>query len=81
MLHARPDYSRIQDPWNKIPQDEPVFIIRAQDKVGAAAVRAWAELNNNVGGDLEATRLAYEQADRMDAWPVKKTCDLPTDSR
>lgn len=27
MLHARKDYMRIQDPENKIPQDEPVFLL------------------------------------------------------
>lgn len=26
MLHARDDYNRIQDPENKIPENEPVFI-------------------------------------------------------
>lgn len=30
MIHARPDYNRIQDPENKIPEDEPVFLLRAK---------------------------------------------------
>jgi hypothetical protein len=33
MLHARKDYQRIQDPKNLIPSDEPVFLMRAQDKL------------------------------------------------
>lgn len=78
MHHNRDDYNkRIQDSEGKIPGDEPVFLIRAQDKVGASAVRAWAELNKMVGGDQKLTDRAYEQADRMDAWPTKKTADHP----
>jgi hypothetical protein len=49
MIHARADYNRIQDPANKIPQDEPVFLLRGQDKVAAATVRVWAVLNDEAG--------------------------------
>lgn len=45
MIHARKDYDRIQDPDGKIPIDEPVFLIRGQDPVGADAVMKWAELH------------------------------------
>ena len=34
MIHARDDYNRIQDPAGKIPADEPVFLLRAQDELG-----------------------------------------------
>jgi len=77
MKHARVDYDRIQDPARKIPDDEPVFLIRGQDKVGAQTVRAWAELHENAGGDPELSKLAREQADRMDAWGYKKPADRP----
>lgn len=37
MVHARKDYQRFQDPLNSrekgIPKDEPVFLLRAQDKL------------------------------------------------
>jgi len=75
MNHAREDYDRIQDPEGKIPEDEPVFLIRGQDRVGAHAVRHWAFLNEYAGGDPELSRLAREHADRMDAWPKKKYAD------
>jgi len=75
--HARPDYNRIQDPLQRIGADEPVFLIRAQDAVSGEAVRAWANLNDAVGGSPEASALARRHADLMDAWPVKKRCDLP----
>ncbi len=44
MIHARPDYNRIQDPDNLIPDDEPVFLLRAKDRTAPAAVDAWANL-------------------------------------
>jgi hypothetical protein len=75
MKHARPDYERFQDPEGKIPADEPVFLIRGQDQVSGDAVRAWAKLNEERGGDPELTRRAVEHAARMDAWPKKKAAD------
>lgn len=87
MIHARDDYNRIQDPAvdnpsmlgagsTPIAEDEPVFLIRAQDQVSAEAVRYWAYLNETSGGDYEASRLARQQANAMDAWPNKKLADL-----
>lgn len=76
MRHARADYMRIQDPENKIPEDEPVFLIRGQDKISGQAVRAWADLNDNAGGDPELSKRAREQAELMDKWPNKKPADL-----
>lgn len=76
MKHARPDYNRIQDPDNKIPEDEPVFLIRGQDMVSGDAVRAWADLNINSGGDPELSKRAREHAKLMDKWPNKKKADL-----
>lgn len=77
MLHARPDYQHIQDPSGKIPKDEPVFILRAQDVNAPATLRFWAEQVGKSGGDQAIAQLARDQADRMDAWPVKKSPDLP----
>jgi len=76
MKHARADYDRIQDPDGKIPADEPVFLIRGQDRVAASTVLVWAMLNEAAGGDPRATKLARRQAQRMAAWPHKKLADL-----
>ena len=79
MIHARDDYNRIQDPAGKIADDEPVFLIRAKDKVSAAAVRAWAELHKAAGGDPMISQNAYDQADQMDEWQSEhgsKSADL-----
>lgn len=80
MLHARPDYQdRIQDADGLIPDDEPVFILRAQDKTASAVVRFWAALN--VNGDPIAVQMAQDHADKMDRWPKKKTADVPHTAR
>jgi hypothetical protein len=76
MLHARSDYSRIQDPDGKIPNDEPVFLLRGQDKHAAAVVRFYAFLVAQDGGDPEVVSRAHDQADRMDAWPKHKAPDI-----
>lgn len=76
MKHAREDYNRIQDLEGKIPEDEPVFLIRGQDEVGATIVFIWALLNQLVGGDRRLTELAMFQSDRMVKWPKKKKADL-----
>lgn len=78
MKHAREDYNRIQDPAGLIPADEPVFLIRGQDAVGATAVRGWAHLHHVNGGSDTLYESAMRHADAMEAWPKKKRADLST---
>lgn len=75
MKHARSDYND-DDLTLRIPHNEPVFLIRAQDVVSGDAVRAWANLHDLAGGDPKLSRLAREHADLMDSWPKKKRADL-----
>lgn len=73
MIHARKDYNRIQDPSGIIPEDEPVFLLRAQDKTAAQIVRLWARAQrNNPQGNIDIVKHAERHADLMDAWPKKK---------
>jgi hypothetical protein len=74
MKHAREDYDRIQD--KIIPRDEPVFLLRGQDKASADTVRFWARRNLELGGDIKISVLAEEQAFRMEHWHIKKVADL-----
>lgn len=76
MLHARPDYNRIQDPAGIIPADEPVFLLRAQDKHAASFLRLYARTIRSEGGDAELADMADRHAARMDAWPKKKSPDF-----
>lgn len=77
MKHARKDYNRIQDPESIIPFDEPVFLVRGQDILGASTARFWAdeaELTQKV--DPEMISLVRGLADEMEDWPKKKVPDL-----
>jgi hypothetical protein len=54
-----------------IGRDEPVFLIRAQDKAGPGAVRAWAEIAQ-VSGAAGCSPRMYQEAlavaDNMERW-------------
>jgi hypothetical protein len=71
MKHARADYNRIQDPDGKIGADEPVFLLRAQDKSAPEAVRFWADRNAINGGSAELSYLAGNQAAAMEDWQTQ----------
>lgn len=84
MFHARVDYSRIQDPAGKIPADEPVFLLRGQDRFAAQAVRDYANAveadamrNGTMTYDTRIlVRASREQAERMHDWAPKKFPDI-----
>ena len=81
MKHARQDYDRIQDPSGLIPEDEPVFLLRAQDKVAPDIVRKWAARAELAGASKDIVTAANRQADLMAAWQQKhgdKVPDMPT---
>jgi len=77
MKHSREDYMHIQDPKGLIPEDEPVFLLRAQDVAAPFAVRSWAQRVDQLGGDRKLVNAALEFANEMEAWPVKKIPDYP----
>lgn len=81
MKHARADYDRIQDPTGKIPSEEPVFLLRAQDVLAPGLLRMYAEQYRILpGADPEVARLTWEQARLMDLWQKEhgsKPADLP----
>ena len=76
MKHAREDYNRIQDPAGLIPENEPVFLLRAQDQLACMAVAYYAQLCEAAQSPAIAAK-AREHADLMAAWPKKKVPDLP----
>lgn len=77
MKHARDDYARIQDPDNKIPMDEPVFILRAQDKVAPATILFWTLEAYKAGASQNITSAALEQCRRMFAWQAEHGSKVP----
>jgi hypothetical protein len=78
--HARDDYNRIQDPAGLIPDDEPVFLLRGQDKYAGKIIELYADFVEMNDGDPEIVRLTREQAKRMRDWPKHKVPDLPAQS-
>lgn len=81
MKHARQDYDRIQDPAGLIPEDEPVFLLRGQDRAAAAAVRYWAETAGAFGASPEILQAARDQAGRMERWRTHKVPDMPAEAQ
>jgi hypothetical protein len=77
MLHAREDYNRIQDPENKIPADEPVFLLRAQDKIAWHIVKIYAYCAELAGASPILVEKCKKHAELMKAWKTKKVPDLP----
>jgi hypothetical protein len=77
MKHAREDYNRIQDPAGLIPEDEPVFLLRAQDMLAPATIVWWSEQLAKRDGDPTLVKMAKGQADKMVAWQKAHGFKLP----
>ena len=81
MKHARADYNRIQDPAGLIPEDEPVFLIRAQDAIAPMILRHYAVEAHRVGASRELCEATLNQANEMERWQrersARKTPDMP----
>ena len=75
-MKAQEELRRLQQKLESgdLPPDEPLFVLRAQDRFAADTVRAWVD--QAVSAQIvpsaklvEAERLAA----MMDRWPVKQT--------
>jgi len=81
MIHAREDYNgRIVDLENKIPEDEPVFLLRGQDMAAPKVVEFWAKEAEDLGAKPNIVIAAREQVQRMRKWQEDhgaKTPDMP----
>ena len=95
MRHGRSDYQeRIQDSANIIPAEEPVFLLRAQDKLAPEMVKhysmvcrefAWAIRYGREQGTEEQAIELIQTADRtlyharlMEQWQAAHGAKLPT---
>lgn len=76
MRHARQDYDRIQDPINKIGKDEPVFLLRANDRCAPKTVLFWADLCEKAGNS-EMANIAREHVKEMLIWQKENGCKTP----
>ena len=73
MKHGNKKFNSIQDSKKEshIPKDEPVFLIRGQDKIGPKVLRSYADLHEMMGGHPGITSGVRAQAYRMEEWQAK----------
>ena len=93
MRHARKDYDRFQDPAVEDPTllgegstpiaiDEPVFLLRAQDKHAAKVVAFYAGmLESDPEVDPVMAAVCKRWSSEMAAWASQKTPDMPAPNR
>ena len=77
MIHARKDYDRIQDPEKKIPELEPVFLLRGQDPFAPEILLRWAAKLRLKGGAPSMARLVEDHAQKMLEWQESYKKELP----
>ena len=82
MIFGRKDYDS-PDGMIGIPDDEPVFLLRAQDRLSIEVVDAWIAAAERDGVDQKMITSAKLQVSRMIRWQadhgVKTPTDVPSD--
>lgn len=81
MLHARIDYNmRIQDNQNLIPDNEPVFLLRGQDRFAPILLDIYAALTEaSPQGSIDIIEATKKHAEAMRVWQeieCKKFADM-----
>ena len=78
MLHSREDYQkRIQDSANLIPEDEPVFLIRAQDATAVGVLNYWLDEAQHRGAEDNILEAAEAHRNRIIRWQKKHGMKIP----
>lgn len=79
-MKAQEEIERLQAKLDcgDLPPDEPLFVLRARDRLAAGCVRAWISACDKIGGvpTPKTTEVAM-LANAMDDWPVKQTPGRP----
>jgi hypothetical protein len=73
----RDELSNPESCINKAADDEPVFVLRAQDVLAATTVRLWADMALLHGTPFEKLGEAYGLARLMDDWQAEHTAKVP----
>lgn len=71
---GRADYDQLVQ-FRGLDEGEPYFMVRGHDAVGAGTIRAWAMLASAAGAPPALIEQALRQADKLEAWPVKKVAN------
>lgn len=75
MIHVRTDYQRIQDPSGRIPDDEPVFLLRAQDSLALETLHFYLLAAEDADLPKDMIQDLYNHIGRFSTWLHRK---LPT---
>jgi len=67
-------YGQVTVERGTIPPQEPLFILRGQDKLAPIAVRYYAKLREKAG-DSKGAKECLKAAQAMSNWPKKKMPD------
>ncbi len=58
--------------YDKAADDEPIFVLRAQDGIAPMVVRMWADMAEYLGVSEEKVEEARLLADQMEEWPNRR---------
>lgn len=61
----------------KAGDNEPIFVLRAQDTLAPEVVRTWAAIANSKGVPFEKVGEALNQAARMEEWAASNASKIP----
>jgi len=77
MKHARKDYQRIQDPENKIGKDEPVFLLRAKDRLMIPTMNTWIAYAQKAKVDKKMIQMVEDFKTEVMFWQQENGCKTP----
>jgi hypothetical protein len=60
---------------SKAQDDEPIFVLRAQDRLAPDLVRGWAAQAERAGCPAAKVQEARAVAEAMERWPARKLPD------
>lgn len=66
-----------EGPLAKAAPNEPIFILRAQDRLAPSVVESWADLAAALGAPFEKVREARELAESMKRWQRRHGAKTP----
>ncbi len=73
-MRKRDELANPESTLNRAAQEEPLFVIRAKDKLSASMVRQWAEAAAMTGAhEPEKIQEARELAEIMESWRQENT--------
>jgi hypothetical protein len=61
----------------KAAPDEPIFVLRAKDKLAPVVVKIWSLLGATWGVPYEKTSEARDCAQAMEDWQKRNGCRIP----